>query len=247
MDLIRKGDQGLGVGRVQQLLTEAGYNIPQTELMSMRFLDGTYAAVRAFQASHTGPDGHPLSEDGVIGDETSWALQHPGGGNKYILDGWRYDASMVRAEVRPVLDIAVAEIGVCEQPDGSNDGPQVRKYTSPGFIGDPWCALFTWWAFQKGLGSCPFGRVAATWAIYNWAKANARLLSDAAMPQPGDLFLILRGDPKDPNHHGHTMMVCADLGGMKYATVAGNESNAVRGGIRQRSAVSAVVRPIPLA
>lgn len=246
MDLIRKGDQGLGVGRIQQFLTEAGYAIPQPELMAMRFLDGTYAAVRAFQASHVGPSGHPLTEDGVVGDETSWALQHPGGSNAYILDGWRYDASSVRDAVRPVLDTAVAEIGVAEQPDGSNDGPQVRKYTAPDFIGDPWCALFAVWAFVKGLGTCPFGRLAATWSIYEWAKQNGRVLGDAATPQPGDLFLILRGEEHDQNRRGHTMIICADLGGGKYATVAGNESNAVRGGIRSRSAISATVRAVPL-
>lgn len=246
MSLVRKGDTGIAVGRVQQKLIEAGYNVPQPEMMAIQFGDGTYDAVRSFQASHVGPGGRPLSEDGIVGDETWWALQHPGGDAAFIADGWSFDASTVRDVIRPTLVIAAGEIGVREDPDGSNDGPQIRQYTDPGFIGDPWCALFASWAFEKGMGACPFGRLAATWAIYEWAQQHGFVLGDAAIVQPGDVLLILRGDRNDPKRRGHTMICCTNLGGGKLATIAGNESNAVRGGIRDRSALSAIVRVVPL-
>lgn len=245
--VVRKGDTGVAVGRVQQALIENGYNISPAETTAIKFDDSTYEAVRSFQASHLGPGGHPLAEDGVVGDQTWWALQHPGGEAAFITKDWTFDAAGMREAVRPTLVIAAGEIGNREDPDGSNDGPQIRQYTDPGFIHSPWCALFASWAFEKGMGASPFGRIAATWAIYEWAVANGRLLGDAAVPQPADLFLILRGERHDPKHRGHTMIVCSDdLGGGRFCTIAGNESNAVRGGIRARSAISAIVRVVPL-
>lgn len=246
MSLVRQGDDGLAVGRVQQALLEAGYDVPNDERIAVHFGSGTYDAVRAFQVSHLGPSGVPLTEDGIVGDQTWWALQHPGGHTNYTVPGWRYDLSIVRAEVRPALETAVGEIGTCEQPDGSNDGPRIRLYTAPDFIGSPWCALFASWCFAKLDGGSPFGRIAATWAIYDWAVAKGRIVGAADTPQPGDIFLILRGSRNDPGRRGHTMIVCTDLGGGLFATIEGNASNAVRGCVRQKLSVSAVVRPVPL-
>lgn len=246
MTLVRKGDTGLAVGRVQQALVEAGYSIPTPENSQQTFGDGTYDAVRSFQASHLGPAGKPLSEDGVVGDETWWSLQHPGGGVSYLAKGWIYSPTEARDEVRPALDAAYSQIGVHEVPDGSNDGPLIRQFTDPGFIGSPWCALFASWAFAKLPGGCPFGRIAGTWALYEWAEAHGLLVPAAAPVLPGDIGVILRGARNDPNHRGHVMPICTDLGNGQLATIAGNESNAVRGGVRDRSSLSAILRPIPL-
>ena len=246
-DIVRPNDTGLAVGRVQQALSEAGYAIPSTENTLQQFGAGTYAAVRAFQTSHLGPDGKPLSVDGVVGPKTWWALQHPGGTDAFIADGWHFDASMVRDAVKPALVAAAAQISVHEDPDGSNDGPLVRQFTAPGFIGDPWCCLFASWAFAHLIGGSPFGRIASTWALYEWAQAHGLVLPPAAIPQAGDVFVVLHGERTDPNHRGHTGMLCGgDMGGNNFPTIAGNESNAVRGGIRNRDAVSAILRVVPL-
>ncbi len=239
---------GISVGRVQQALIEAGYDVSAVESAQFLFGDGTYDALRSFQASHVGADGHPLVEDGVVGDNTWYALQHPGHeGGEYTLPDWRCNPSQIREQVKRVIDVAVGEIGVHEIPDGSNDGQRIRVYTAPGFIGSPWCALFASYCFSQLDGGSPFGRVAATWALYEWAQANNAVLGAAAMPQAGDILLILRGDQHDAiNRRGHTMIVCGVLDDGRLATIAGNESNAVRGGIRVRSAVSAVIRPVPL-
>jgi hypothetical protein len=245
--IVKQGDTGLAVGRVQQALSEAGYAIPPSENTAQLFDVGTLDAVRAFQASHLGPDSKPLVTDGVVGDKTWWALQHPGGADAFIADGWKFDASTVRDAVKPALVAAAAQISVHEDPDGSNDGPLVRQFTMPGFIGDPWCALFTSWAFTHLIGGSPFGRIASTWALYEWADAHGLILPAAAIPQAGDIFVVLHGVRTDPNHRGHTGMLCGgDLGGGNFPTIAGNESNAVRGGIRQRDAVSAILRVVPL-
>ncbi len=243
MDLIRKNMTGVAVGRVQQVLIEAGYEISAIELGATLFGDSTYAAVRAFQASHLGSDGHPLGEDGVVGAETWYALTHPGqAGVRYTVPGWRCEPSQIREAVRRVVEIAAGEIGVHEDPDGSNDGRRIRAYTAPDFIGSPWCALFASWAFQQGAeeGS-PFGRVASTWGLYEWAQARGRVLGEAALPQAGDVFVILRGERR-----GHTGIVCGVTDDGRLCTIEGNASNAVRGCLRGRSAVSAVLRPVPL-
>lgn len=247
MILIRKGMSGVVVGNVHQALTEAGYTIPQTELITDTFGDGTYEAVRSFQASHLDPDHHPLISDGIVGDNTLWALQHPGGlddGN-FFTPGWFYNVESIPAHLQPVLAAACGEIGVCEDPDGSNDGPAVRKYTSPDYIGDPWCALFASWAFAQLPNGSPFGRIAATWAIYDWAQDYGKVVSSADSVRPGDVLLILRGSHSDPKRRGHTMIACGVLEDGRIATVAGNESNAVRGNVRERNTLSAIVRPAP--
>ena len=246
MILIRKGMQGVVVGNVQQFLTENGYSVQQTELISSTFGDSTYEAVRSFQASHLGSDGQPLASDGVVGPETLWALQHPsepsGGDDVYYAQGWYYNPDEVSDKVRPALDAMCGEIGVHEKPDGSNDGPRVRVYTAPDFIGDPWCCLFASWGFSHLPGGSPFGRMASTWGLYEWASQRGLLVSASDDILPGDILLILRGDLNDPKHRGHVMPAIKTLPSGRILTVAGNESNAVRGGIRDRSTISAVVR-----
>jgi hypothetical protein len=245
MILIRKGMQGIVVGNIQQLLTEAGYTIGQPELVTNTFGDSTLSAVEAFQASHTGPDGAPLVSDGIAGENTLWALQHPGGlddGN-FFAPGWFYNVDGVLPELQPVLAAACGEIGVCEDPDGSNDGPAVRKFTAPDYIGDPWCMLFASWAYAQKQGGSPFPRMAACWALYDWATSYSKILQSVDPVRPGDILLILRGSRADSKRRGHAMLACGVLDDGRIATVAGNESNAVRGGLRERNTLSAIIRP----
>jgi hypothetical protein len=240
--LLRVGDEGPLAGEVHQALLEAGYQVDAGELAAGKYGPSSYDAVRAFQASHLGPDRHPLTEDGIVGPATLFALRHPSlePGQAYTVPGWRYDLSAVREQVRRVVEVAVRELGVHEQPDGSNRGPRVDQYTAP-TLGVPWCAGFVSWCFARGEGGSPFGRILSTWGLYDWAKARGCVLGEAALPQPGDVFVILRGD-----RHGHTGLVVHVLDDGRLATCEGNASNAVRGCIRPRSGVSAILRPVPL-
>src|SRR5262245_43057908 len=48
-----------------------------------------------------------------------------------------------------VLDAAETQVGVSEQPPGSNDGPELAGYRSAvagAAPGEPWCAYFASWA-----------------------------------------------------------------------------------------------------
>ncbi len=221
---------------LHQALVEAGETIDSAELAAGAIGPSTTAAVRHFQAQHTGSDGHALAVDGVVGPATAWALAHPNGGvARYTAAGWRCEPSQAREAVKPVLAAAVDEIGSCERPDGSNRGPRVDIYTAPD-LGIPWCAAFASWCYR--LAGSPFGRLLSAYKIGEWGKARGRVVTD---PQPGDLFVILRGDL-----HGHVGLVAGAPVGGRFCTVEGNSGNAVRGLVRPVDSISLFVRPIPL-
>ena len=246
---LKYGDAGPDVGAAQQALIECGHAISQDELGAQRFGVATTTALRAFQAAHVGPDGHALAEDGIIGPATSWALDHPNGaGAGYIANGWRCSANDARAEVAPVLKWALAQIGEHEIPDGSNRSKLIDVWTGrvgqpPNVPGPPWCAYFVSAAFKQADGGSPFGVVGSAWKLKEWAAIHGRILGEAASvaPQPGDCFIILRGD-----NHGHVGIIGARLDTSRLATIEGNCGNAVRGMVRDRSQFTAIVRPIPL-
>jgi hypothetical protein len=160
---------------------------------------------------------------------------------QYTAPGWRCDPSEARLEVRGILEVAVGEIGTVEQPDGSNRGERVDVYTAPE-LGIPWCAAFVSWCYAHAEEGSPFGRLLSALRFRDWGAAHDRILGEAAMASPGDVFLILRGDM-----HGHVGLVAGLTFDGRMCTVEGNAGNAVRGLVRARAAVTAVLRPIPLA
>lgn len=241
MTLIRQGDRSPDVGLLQQSLVEAGYTINSNELSFTAFGDTTTAAVTDFQARHVGPDGHRLSEDGVVGPATQWALAHPNGdvsAASYIAAGWRCNPSEARPQLFEVLRDAVGDIGKHEIPDGSNDGPDLAKFDTGGL---PWCAMAvsTWYAVMDG-GS-PFGRIAGTATLREWFEKHGCQVGQGDQVLLGDVWIITRA-----LGHGHTGIVAATLGPGMIATVEGNASNAVRGLIRPVSSLCGIYRPVPL-
>jgi CHAP domain len=94
------------------------------------------------------------------------------------------------------LAIAKSQLGVTEQPPGSNDGPQISMYRSAvagSYAGAPWCAYFvSWCARQAGepLGEAGqgFGSVDA---LYAWAQRAGRAVPNGpgVTPAPGDLIV----------------------------------------------------------
>jgi hypothetical protein len=122
------------------------------------------------------------------------------------------------------LAAAQSQVGVSEQPPGSNDGPQIAEYrtaTAGSGVG-PWCAYFTSWAaVQAGvpLGEAGqgFGSVSA---LYAWAQRTGRATpaGPGVRPNPGDL--IVWGG----RHIGIVESVDADG---SIHTIEGNSSNAV--------------------
>src|SRR5215207_6996130 len=93
-----------------------------------------------------------------------------------------------------IVALVRGEVGVAEQPPGSNDAPRIAQYrqaTAGSGVG-PWCAYFTSWAAREAgvpLGDAGqgFGRVDD---VYAWAeRAGKAIPAGTGAPQPGDLIV----------------------------------------------------------
>ena len=93
------------------------------------------------------------------------------------------------------MNLVRNEIGVAEQPPGSNDSPRIaqfRQATAGSGVG-PWCAYFTSWAAREagvpiGDNGQGFGRVDD---VYAWAQKTGKAIpnGEGVTPQPGDLIV----------------------------------------------------------
>ena len=93
-----------------------------------------------------------------------------------------------------IVNLVRGEVGVAEQPPGSNDAPRIaqyRKATVGSGVG-PWCAYFTSWAAREagvplGENGQGFGRVDD---VYAWAERSGKAIpAGSSAPQPGDLIV----------------------------------------------------------
>lgn len=128
-----------------------------------------------------------------------------------------------------IAALATAELGVAEQPPGSNDGPRIAQYrtATAGSAVGPWCAYFTSWvAAHAGV---PIGENGAGegWvpAVRDWAVSQGRYIpSGAGAPAVGDLVVFDRGGTGVLDHIGIVTGVTPDG---TIQTVEGNSSDAV--------------------
>jgi hypothetical protein len=121
-----------------------------------------------------------------------------------------------------VLNAVRNEVGVAEEPPGSNDGARIAQYrqaTAGSGVG-PWCAYFVSWAAREagvpiGDAGQGYGRVDDVWA---WAERSGKAIPAAgAQPQPGDLIVW-------DEHIGVVESVGADG---TISTIEGNSSDSV--------------------
>src|SRR3954470_19973495 len=95
-----------------------------------------------------------------------------------------------------IVNLVSQEVGVAEQPPGSNDSPRIaqfRQATAGSGVG-PWCAYFTSWAAREagvplGDNGQGFGRVDD---VYAWAQKTGKAIPNTGgvvKPQPGDLIV----------------------------------------------------------
>ena len=82
------------------------------------------------------------------------------------------------------MNLVQQEVGVAEQPPGSNDSPRIAQYrqaTAGSGVG-PWCAYFTSWAAREagvplGDNGQGFGRVDD---VYAWAQKAGKAIPNRA-------------------------------------------------------------------
>ena len=128
-----------------------------------------------------------------------------------------------------IAAIATRELGVAEQPPGSNDGPRIAQYrtaTAGSGVG-PWCAYFTSWvAQQAGVPVGPTGQgIGYVPTMKAWAEQTGRWVpAGQGAPQVGDLVVFERNGDGVPDHIGVVTGTTPD-GGIR--TVEGNSSDRV--------------------
>jgi hypothetical protein len=240
--LIKKdSDDIASVKLIQQRLRDLGFTQPKrkggTEPLGVdgEFGANTQAAVELFQARHTNAHGAPLDIDGKVGSDTWGALF--GGDTVPNSD----DAPAASGILAAVLDTASKEVGVLEEPPGSNGGKRVEEYQRAVGIskGDAWCVAFVYWCFKQtaaGLGvanpmekECRTGGVLDLWNRARRASkvktiATQAALDNPAVLKPGLVFIIETG-----GGNGHTGIVSRIVGN-RLETIEGNTND---GGSRE--------------
>lgn len=146
------------------------------------------------------------------------------------------------------LAVARTQIGVREQPPGSNSGPEVDGYLrSVGRQpGDPWCAALVFsciqqawvkrhggWDEYEGAPAVPFPRTAYTPRIWSWAQrqgpgywASPAGVHLGREVTDGALFLLYGkvGETERVNHVGFVERL--DLADQVVCTIEGNTNPA---------------------
>ncbi len=141
---IEKGEKDKAVVRaIQRRLNALGCG-PVAE--DGKFGDKTTTAVKLFQSRFTDADRLPLKIDGRVGALTWGALL----GKPAVPPAKTAGDPLLAGALR----VAAEEIGVMENPPGSNRGPKVDQYLrtvglDPSNGSFAWCAAFVYWSFAQ--------------------------------------------------------------------------------------------------
>ncbi|MCB6184304.1 CHAP domain-containing protein [Leeia sp. TBRC 13508] len=118
------------------------------------------------------------------------------------------------------LAVAVSQLGVQEQPKGSNWGPEVSGYLKSVGINfaASWCAAFVYWSHDQAAKAMKIANtVPKTGGVLNmWNKSTANRVT---VPQPGDVFIMDFGKGL-----GHTGIV-ERVEGLNIHTIEGNTND----------------------
>jgi len=223
--IIKLGEtDGKIVTAVQQRLGERG--CPVAEINGI-FDARTQVAVKLFQARFPDRAGVPLVVDGKVGSLTWEAL--------FGADSVPAVTAAPDALLGAAITVAAAEIGVLEEPPGSNRGPRVDQYQRAAGLDPtqgsfPWCASFVYWSFAQAAHELERGNpvIRTAGVLDHWRKAGEagikRLLAAEATDDPGSIhpgmiFVVDTGGGT-----GHTGFVERVEGG-RLVTVEGNTND----------------------
>lgn len=180
------------------------------------------ATVMLFQTQHHDGTGRPLKADGQVGPLTWAAL---------FSTSAPANTSAAAGIGTTALAVAITQIGVREQPLGSNRGPEVDQYLAS--VNTPpenfWCMAFVYWCHRKaaqdsGLAN-PFPKTAGCLDAWNRTPAinkisRAGAIASPTVVRPGMVFILDFG-----GDHGHTGFVRENRNGA-LITVEGNSDPA---------------------
>jgi hypothetical protein len=196
------------VKAIQQKLNESGCG--PVQIVGI-YGPKTTNAVKLFQATHRDQNGNPLEIDGKVGSVT-WSVLF----GSQTMPVVNVPSNQLLSEA---LKIAISQIGVMEDPPGSNKGKKVEEYLASVGLGGGqfWCAAFIYWCFQKatennGRGN-PLVKTGHCMTHWNTSLSKKILATDAmnnpSLIKPGQIFIINTG-----GDHGHTGMIERVEGGL---------------------------------
>jgi len=138
------------------------------------------------------------------------------------------------------LKIALGEVGVKEEPAGSNSGPRVSQYEAvAGINHQPWCACFGTWCFKQAgvllsgfnVAYCP------SWVASAHADQHGLRVIGHSEIEPGDVAIYDWNNDGVGDHWG--FVISSTPGGHKAVegntSVAGSQSNGGEVCIQDRS------------
>ncbi len=220
------------VRRIQQRLNDLGCGpVP----VDGGFDEGLKSALKLFQARFPDATGAPLRADGEVGALTWGALF----GAATVPSSTSAPSALTRAAIA----FATTQVGVMEEPLGSNRGPQVDEYLravglDPTRGGFAWCVAFTHFCYlsaSRQLGvTNPHIRTAGVLDHWNRAANAAGVVrvtklaatADPSRVRPGSLFIMDFGGGL-----GHSGLVTRVADG-RLVTIEGNTNdNGSRNGI----------------
>jgi hypothetical protein len=217
--LIKKGEADQAVVKaIQKRLNELG--------CGPIGIDGdfglkTFQAVKLFQSRFSDTNGNPLKVDGIIG-AVSWAVL-------FGVTSVPNTTPTHNPFFKRVLEIASGEVGVMENPIGSNAGTEVEQYLASVGLGKgfAWCVAFLYFCFDKaskeqGVAN-PLVKTAGVLNLWNNATCRKikipSFVDDPSLIKPGHIFIISTG-----GGFGHAGIVESVEGGF-MTTIEGNSNN----------------------
>lgn len=212
--LLRQGSNGSSVRELQTMLNRQVKPVPPLVEDGV-FGPATRAAVVNFQSKSK------LITDGIVGPNTWASLDKAGPPAAPTLP--KTPPATGTSLIEQAVVIALGEVGVREQPEGSNRGPKVDAYNTTAGVptGSFWCMSFVYWCFTQAASRTsqpnPMPKTAYCPFLYDWGRKNGKLVTT---PQRGDIFLV-KGMRDGKPSHIHTGIVT----GGSVNTVEGNTNN----------------------
>lgn len=123
------------------------------------------------------------------------------------------------------LRIARTQLGVHEQPPGSNWSPEIQKYLNSVGLMKPnsWCISFVYWCYDLASHNLkvinPLFRTGSV--MREWENRIANRQYPSQLAEPGDIFVLDHG-----HGLGHAGIIDHwDPYKMAYQTIEGNSNN----------------------
>lgn len=125
-----------------------------------------------------------------------------------------------------VIEIARSELGVTENPPGSNRVKYWEDY-DPKMQGQPWCVAFLWWVFNSAGERMAFfggGKTPSCGTLLRWYKEQGLTVPVGEL-RPGDIVILNFSGTKDTQHCGLVDFVLPGGWAVGIRTIEGNTSS----------------------